>query len=430
MPNPEQLNISSEKLSVVFVANPSALHDAQNDYDNLTFLSVVDTPACHKMKKCFPNLVHETESGWDIYDWLFIPYVMERGIGVFQWEVNYVTWREYSKAIISSEGHTWDMCISAKLICGGLNFSSDFMDPASNYGLSSAEVRLYWEGMDTLLQHVKVWPHPQDLLRDGSKCYFKHLEKVATEITHTKYPATLYVDNPLSPSIIGAEDFPSGMEYDLETCAISEDMVLKRTFSSAPQHVFQMTSTDYETIVKDQMDKTVTHYGYFGNWIKPAWFATPHINSMKFGELRVMFVGGHMIYVLFTNRYEGVFSAREAVVINPLSSLNKTKSLDEPSLNYWSTRDGTLEFHHFATNTFQALLKEEEESTRRTSSLRIFCRLDISVMESAGQYCYYVSGLERSSETEVCLSCTLHAPTFAITMADALGGYVIGRLID
>ncbi len=97
-------------------------------------------------------------------------------------------------------------------------------------------------------------------------------------------------------------------------------------------------------------------------------------------------------------------------------------------MNYWSMRDGTLEFHQFATHTFQALLKEEEGSTRRTSSLRIFCRLDISVMESAGKYCYFVNGLERSSETELCLSCTPHAPTFAITMADALGGYVAGCL--
>ncbi len=70
MPNPSKLNISREKLSVVFVGNQGTLIDAQNDYDDLTFISVVDTPACHKMKQCFPNLVHETESGWVIYDWV------------------------------------------------------------------------------------------------------------------------------------------------------------------------------------------------------------------------------------------------------------------------------------------------------------------------------------------------------------------------
>jgi len=97
--------------------------------------------------------------------------------------------------------------------------------------------------MDALLQHVKVWPHPQDLLRDGSKCYLKHLEKVATEITHTKYPKILHVDNPLSPSIVEAEEFSSDIKYDQETLPSVEfeDMILKRTFSSSHQHIFQMT---------------------------------------------------------------------------------------------------------------------------------------------------------------------------------------------
>ena len=54
----------------MFVENPNALHDANNGYDDLTSMSVIDTPACHKMKQCFPNLVHKTENGWDIHDWV------------------------------------------------------------------------------------------------------------------------------------------------------------------------------------------------------------------------------------------------------------------------------------------------------------------------------------------------------------------------
>lgn len=70
MADPSMLNFPREKLSVVFVENPSALHDAKNGYDDLTSMSVADTPACHKMKQHFPNIVHETENGWDIYDWV------------------------------------------------------------------------------------------------------------------------------------------------------------------------------------------------------------------------------------------------------------------------------------------------------------------------------------------------------------------------
>lgn len=104
-------------------------------------------------------------------------------------------------------------------------------------------------------------------------------------------------------------------------------------------------------------------------------------------------------------------------------AFSNTESFDESPMNYWNMRDGTIAFHDFATKTFQALLKEEENTIKRASSLRIFCRLDISVMESAGQYHYFASGLDRSFQTEICLSCTPHAFTFAITMADVLGGF-------
>jgi hypothetical protein len=52
---------------------------------------------------------------------------MEANSGVFQWDVNYVTWREFSKAVIGKRGHIWDKIISAHLVCGGLDFSCDFM---------------------------------------------------------------------------------------------------------------------------------------------------------------------------------------------------------------------------------------------------------------------------------------------------------------
>ena len=203
----------------------------------------------------------------------------------------------------------------------------NYREPSSKYGLSPAEVRSYWEGMDALLQNVKIWPQPQDLLRDGSQCYLKHLERVASEITHTKRPDMVLVNNPVSPSIIEDENFHSGIECDQENCGSSpsvefEDMVIKRTFSSSHQHVFRMTgSTDYQAIIKEKMDDTARRYGYFGDWIKPVWFATPYIDSMKFGELRAIFVGGHLIFVLSTKRNEGVLSVNDAAMINPLSSL-------------------------------------------------------------------------------------------------------------
>jgi hypothetical protein len=69
MPNPSDLNVSKEKLYVVFVENPTASYKAQCGYDPMTFLSV-GSIACPKMKEAFPHLVRQKEDGWDIHEWV------------------------------------------------------------------------------------------------------------------------------------------------------------------------------------------------------------------------------------------------------------------------------------------------------------------------------------------------------------------------
>lgn len=52
---------------------------------------------------------------------------MEDGTGVFQWDVAYISWKDFFKAVIGQKGHIWDKIVSAHLVCGGLDFSCDFM---------------------------------------------------------------------------------------------------------------------------------------------------------------------------------------------------------------------------------------------------------------------------------------------------------------
>lgn len=72
-------------------------------------------------------------------------------------------------------------------------------------------------------------------------------------------------------------------------------------------------------------------------------------------------------------------------------------------------------------------MKREELITKDTSTLRIFCMLDVSVIEDAGEFSYFVSGLERSYGAPLDLSKTRTSATFAVTMADALGVYILNR---
>jgi hypothetical protein len=53
---------------------------------------------------------------------------MEDGVTcAFKWDINYLTWKEFSNAMITQKGHIWEKCLLADLVCGGLNFSYDFM---------------------------------------------------------------------------------------------------------------------------------------------------------------------------------------------------------------------------------------------------------------------------------------------------------------
>ena len=88
-------------------------------------------------------------------------------------------------------------------------------------------------------------------------------------------------------------------------------------------------------------------------------------------------------------------------------------------------QEGSRTFLEFITTTYQELVKKEETMNMETSSLRIFCRLDVAVMDDAGQFCYFVSGLERSFGTHLAASFTSSAPIFAVSMSDALGAYVL-----
>ena len=53
--------------------------------------------------------------------------MMESEASAFKWDVNYATWKEFSNAVITQKGPIWEKYTSADLLCGGLDFSHDFM---------------------------------------------------------------------------------------------------------------------------------------------------------------------------------------------------------------------------------------------------------------------------------------------------------------
>jgi hypothetical protein len=44
-----------------------------------------------------------------------------------QWEVTYVSWEDYTKAVLEAKDEMWISFEKADLIIGGMNFAIDFM---------------------------------------------------------------------------------------------------------------------------------------------------------------------------------------------------------------------------------------------------------------------------------------------------------------
>lgn len=178
-------------------------------------------------------------------------------------------------------------------------------DPSSNYGLSAQEVRLFWEGMCSLSEHITIWPHPAALLRHGNKlAYLKHLKEIANEVTHTRFPDIFSVEDPLA--LIG----------------ITSDEILMRNYCSSHEQAFTLTGDSiFEAVIKENVAITQEQYGYFEDWIKPQWFSMPSRESRKFGELRAFFMGGQLIYVMSIDHLDGETHIEAGTLIHPLSSI-------------------------------------------------------------------------------------------------------------
>ena len=105
--------------------------------------------------------------------------------------------------------------------------------------------------------------------------------------------------------------------------------------------------------------------------------------------------------------------------------IRSAKTLANTAPNCWNSKKATQKFLNFVTTTYHELVKREEAISKDTSRLRIFCRLDVAVMEDTGDLCYFVSGVERSMSTILYASSSPSAPTCAVSLVDALGALVL-----
>ena len=71
MPDPSKLQIPERNLVVIFVEDPSASGFAGDaDVEDSPFVTIIDIPACSKMKQVFNNLIYPKHKFWRLYEWV------------------------------------------------------------------------------------------------------------------------------------------------------------------------------------------------------------------------------------------------------------------------------------------------------------------------------------------------------------------------
>lgn len=268
--------------------------------------------------------------------------------------------------------------------------------------------------MNDLASKITIWPLPRDLLMAGSRMYLEMLVSRAAASLGNIHPQVATVE----PSI---EKFRGVLTP-------GSAGVLKREFSSHGQLVFSCHSPQVFPKLERQLARDLEVYESAAEvFPRPVWFVQPYIPTVAYlGEIRVFVVNGVLFRSVITTPKpgeRGELDIQEPTLLTPLSKIRSvvrfsglvpmliqtsltreqvaTKKLTWLASSSLSPHqeDSDRSFSSFVLNMLYRLVRAEELVTQRKSCMRIFVRMDVSVVERHGRFQYYVNELTRSHQT-------------------------------
>ncbi|TDL13817.1 hypothetical protein BD410DRAFT_846594 [Rickenella mellea] len=314
-----------------------------------------------------------------IHEWLYVAICLARA----GYKVTYLTWSEFMDKVRDSRQHRY--FLEFNCLIGGMDFSTDYLEP-NFYGLSAAQAREYKDKIMDIRKKVKVWPEPDQLIQIGDKFKFiQRLEDIARNVTRSKRPQTTLLKRD--------DDIPS-------------DRVVKRSNSGNGNSVF-MPCDGRPPLTWDDLESPDTDM---------QWFTQSLVVPLRDnGEWRVILVGGKPLYTIHTlNQSKADRSPNwwpelvtKFYTLKQLSALSQRGRLATTKLfkPVGAHPEGVDEFYSFVTDTLNALAPPDEQNIEgnSSSSLRVFCRMDIGVFvdSATNQASYFVNEIEASMNAGV-----------------------------
>ncbi|KAF4568107.1 hypothetical protein EYR36_010116 [Pleurotus pulmonarius] len=215
------------------------------------------------------------------------------------WNITFMDMGQWMRLVLKgSKTPGWIQLQSFNLICGGMDFILDPLDPTySLNAMPAKDLAPYLNGLRLLSQDVVFFP------------------------THSSYGG--YQTKGIFFSVLGFNDMEELHQMNVDLNSI----VIKRTMGASSNHVWKVddnnTAKQVLKKVKDDMKKTKKMWQTANATIpRPHYFVQPLIQEMQQkGEVRCFFAGGELIYTVGTHAGGSQMVSMEPVSIIPLEKL-------------------------------------------------------------------------------------------------------------
>ncbi|KAJ8689396.1 hypothetical protein PTI98_013419 [Pleurotus ostreatus] len=331
------------------------------------------------------------------------------------WDITFMDMGQWMRLVLKgSKTPGWIQLQSFDLICGGMDFILDPLDPTySPNAMPAKDLAPYLNGLRHLSQSVVFFPDPFQLWWLSDK------RNILWSVAHCSVGLMDALGK--FPAVLGFNDMEELRQMNVDLNSI----VIKRTMGASSSHVWKVddnnTARQVLKKVKDDMKKTKKMWQTANATIpRPHYFIQPLIQEMQQkGEVRCFFAGGELIYTVGTRAGGSQMVSMEPVSIIPLEKLRagdgdnqRTASMIsnqevfdmlDSNVPFWLGSHGFERLRSFATNILYKFITRQEEDWKKVgagernlwSDLRLFARLDIGVFRTEnGQYSFWVSEIE------------------------------------
>ncbi|KAG9310614.1 hypothetical protein JVU11DRAFT_9181 [Chiua virens] len=267
--------------------------------------------------------------------------------------------------ILVSDDILHDLANEFSAVWGGLDLTSG--SDSDQVKLTGQELDKYVKGIQNLEKVVTVWPSSQEMLQLRELDTITMLDEIARVETKTIRPwsSLLPPNSPDMPLVLKREERSCGKNTIVKTCDRNRIRSILRKKDRSP------------------------YRWYCQEWI-PEW--------TEVGQWRCIIVGGQMINHILLNGPDGLTLREDGRTLAGMYQLQNARDIMFPEGGtIYDIRAADAELKDFVKLTLSKLIQMEEEKHGFQSSLRLWSRVDLSIIRDSKNktYNYFVTGVER-----------------------------------